>query len=188
MKTKTKKATSVIITPKARRSSRSGSTSAANIGRPALEVIACMANCAGVPETGIRFTFDLRDNRTGRVHTRLRACKLEGEWHIDGVWPGELPEVEDVPVLSALQGKRSFVDGEEHEVSERHQVVSEELDRWSRNLFSLAEEESQLDEGLDDFKKCLADIETEYGVEFDGNGKRDEVAYDKYWKWPLRPS
>jgi hypothetical protein len=50
--------------------------------RPKLEVIACVANCAGFYRCGIQVIFDLRDNETGKVFKGLVAMRVEDEWSL----------------------------------------------------------------------------------------------------------
>jgi hypothetical protein len=144
--------------------------------RPRFEVIACVANCAGLPGVGVHFTFDLRDNQTSYVYRRLLAMKHDGEWNISGLWPEELPDIleaDNVPVLADLAGKRTFVPGSRDDYWNMFKAVSPELDRWSRNLFSIVEREAGLDRGMAEYKNRLQSI--------------DRSEHQSPLRWPLRP-
>jgi hypothetical protein len=165
--------------------------------RSRLEVIACVANCAGIPDSSVRFTFDLCNKLTGHVDSGLLADRGYGEWILVCVWPIDiwpitLPDVEDLPVLSDLRGERKFVEdvpalaglAREPFVADRaypewwelQKEVERELERWCRNLFAMAEVESQQDEGFDEYEEGLQDIEKEYGIDFDNGAEVDRAA------------
>jgi hypothetical protein len=68
-------------------------------------------------------------------------------------------------------------------------IIRAELNRWSRNLFAMADCERDLDEGFDDYVTTLTELVEEYKTvsertEFDDNGTDWRTKFDSF---PLRP-
>lgn len=168
----------------------SASTKAAETKRPSLEVIACMANCAGSCKDSMEFNFDLRDNRTGFVYRNLVATKDEGEWSVR--FPSSLHTSmkTDLPQLSSVGALNSKVKVDDTTMDEIEEAIIIELERWSRNLFALAEVAADQDSGFKEYRKAFTARVKEYDslIDYSLFGDQDvpREALDKFAKWPLR--
>ena len=151
-----------------------------------MEVVACFANCAGFPvdfvrdeiDGGgyIRYVFDLKDNRSGRIYENLFARKAEGMW--------ELPfldyrnDGDGMPLLSVLANPPLKTAVHYADIKEFRDIIEDELDRWSRNLFAMADCDSDLDD-FDEYTRTFTRLVEEF--------EAAEEEWPKFGMYPLRP-
>ena len=131
-----------------------------------VEIIACFANCAGFADSflkegallyphRIEYVFDLKDNRTGRIYKSLFAAREDASWtfpflHYFNVDSG-------LPLLQALEIKQPTPKEYYADIADYEDIIIAELNRWSRNMFAMADYESDLDEGFDEYVETLTE-------------------------------
>ena len=174
-------------------------TKITEVSKPVVEIIACFANCAGFPDdfldkedgfydsARIEYVFDLKDNRTGRIYKSLFAYRVDTDWFVACLYDSNSGS--GLPMLRELEVKLPSPREYYADIKGYEDIIRAELNRWSRNLFAMADSERDLDEGFDDYVTTLTELVEEYKTvsertEFDDNGTDWRTKFDSF---PLRP-